>query len=91
MFYFFHYYLKTKGQIKYTLAVYSCFKFFILFILYVGVCLPVRLCTTRVQCPRRPGALAQGELCTGVTDGCELPCGCWEELDCSRAVRILTH
>lgn len=60
--------------------------------MYVGVCLPVRLCTTRVQCPRRPGALAQGELWTGVTEGCELPCGCWEELDCfRRAVRGLTH
>ena len=59
-----------------------CLTQFIIFILlsiciYMDVCLHVCLCTTHMQCLRRPeeGIRSPGP---GVIDGCEPPCGYWE-------------
>jgi hypothetical protein len=38
----------------------------------VCLCVPV---WTQLQLPLEKGSRTPG---TGITDGCELPCGCWE-------------
>lgn len=55
------------------------FKYLINFILCLCMfCLLVCKHTACIQCPQRPekGKRSPG---TGVTDNCELPCGCWKQ------------
>lgn len=52
-----------------------CFKDMFIFVLGVCLCMHV-LCTECVQCPQSKKASDLPEL---VTDGCELPCGDWEQ------------
>ena len=67
----------------------SIFKLRINYFMCMGICLSVYLCTVRVHCPKRSeeGVRSLG---TGVTDGCELPCGCWESNRSSGGTMLLT-
>ena len=50
------------------------FKIQFLVLFYVYECLNVCKCTHVVHCPQR----SEEGVGTGVTDTCQLPCGCWE-------------
>ena len=52
------------------------FIFYFNFILH-GCFVSTYVCNTCTQCPWKPGR-SVGSPRTGVTDGCEPPCGCWE-------------